>query len=40
MIVSSGFLGTMVSIALVVTIIAPLVLLILWIKDWMKGQLW
>jgi hypothetical protein len=40
MIVSSGFLSTMVTIALSVTIIAPIVLIILWIKDWKKGQLW
>ncbi len=40
MIVSSGFLGFMVSIALAVTVIAPVVLIILWIKDWIKGQLW
>ena len=40
MIVSSGFLSVMVTIALTVTIIAPIVLIILWIKDWKKGQLW
>ena len=40
MIVSSGFLGGMVSIALAITIIAPIVLIIFWIKDWIKGQLW
>jgi hypothetical protein len=40
MIVSSGFLGIMVSIALAVTIIAPIILIILWIKDWKEGQLW
>ena len=40
MIVSSGFLSVMVSIALTVTIIAPVVLIILWIKDCIKGQLW
>lgn len=40
MIVSSGFLAIMISIALAVTIIAPIVLIILWIKDWKEGQLW
>ncbi len=40
MIVSSGFLSIMVMMALTVTIIAPIVLIILWIKDWIKGQLW
>lgn len=40
MMVSSGFLSAMVTLALAVTIIAPIVLLILWIKEWVKGQLW
>ena len=40
MIASSEFLGIMVSIALVITVIAPVVLIILWIKDWLKGLLW
>jgi uncharacterized protein (DUF2062 family) len=40
MIVSSGFLSVMVSIALAVTIIAPILLIVLWISDWKKGQLW
>ena len=40
MIVSSGFLSTMVGIALAITVIAPVILVILWIRDWIKGQLW
>jgi hypothetical protein len=40
MIVSAGFLKIMVGIALVVTIAAPVILIILWIRDWKKGQLW
>lgn len=40
MIVSSGFLATMVIVGLAVTITAPVMLIILWIKDWKKGQLW
>lgn len=40
MIVSSGFLSVMVGIALSVTIAAPIILIVLWIKDWKKGQLW
>lgn len=40
MIVSAGFLGILVSIALAVTIIAPIILIVLWINDWKKGQLW
>ena len=40
MMVSVTFLTIMVTIALLVTMLAPLVLLIYWIKDWKKGQLW
>lgn len=40
MIVSSDFLSLLVSIALTITILAPIVLIILWIKDGIKGQLW
>jgi hypothetical protein len=40
MIISAGFLGIMVTIALAVTIIAPIILMVLWIKDWKEGQLW
>lgn len=40
MIVSSGFLAVVVTTGLVVTIMAPVLLLVLWIKDWKKGQLW
>jgi hypothetical protein len=40
MIVSSGFLSAMVSFALTVTIAALVILIVLWIKDWKKGQLW
>lgn len=40
MIVSAGFLGIMISVALVVTIFAPIILIILWFKDWKEGQLW
>ena len=40
MIVSSGFLSVMVGVALTVTIIAPVILIFLWIKDSIKGQLW
>lgn len=40
MMISSGTLAVIVSCALVVTLLAPLVLLGLWIKDWRKGQLW
>lgn len=40
MIVSAGFLSVVVTLALLVTIAAPIVLIVLWIKDWRKGQLW
>ena len=40
MIISAGLLTFIVSLALLVTIIAPIVLLVLWIKDWRKDQLW
>lgn len=40
MIASAVFLKVMVGIALVITIAAPVILIILWIRDWKKGQLW
>lgn len=40
MIISSGFLSVMVIVGLVVTIVAPVMLIVLWINDWKKGQLW
>jgi hypothetical protein len=40
MIVSSGFLSVMVMLALLITVAAPIVLIILWFMDWKKGQLW
>jgi len=40
MIVSSVFLKVIVMIGLVITIAAPVLLIVMWIKDWKKGQLW
>lgn len=40
MIISAGFLTAIVSMALLVTIISPIVLIYLWVHDWKKGQLW
>lgn len=40
MIVSTDFLGIMVSTALAITIAASIVIIILWLRDWRKGQLW
>jgi len=37
---TAGFLATMVTVALAVTTLAPLVLLVMLIRDWKKGQLW
>ena len=36
----AGFLTIMVLSALAVTAVAPLLLLIMLIRDWKKGQLW
>jgi hypothetical protein len=40
MIVSSLFLKIIVMIGLLITIAAPVLLIVMWIKDWKKGQLW
>lgn len=40
MTVSVGFLEVMVGTALAVTLLAPAVLVILWLRDWRKGRLW
>jgi|GEM_PF-1130154 len=40
MIASSLFLKIIVTLGLVITIAAPVLLIIMWIKDWKKGQLW
>lgn len=37
---SEGFLSTMVTGALALTIVAPITLIILLIVDWKKGRLW
>jgi hypothetical protein len=37
---SVALLSTIVSVALVVTAIAPLLLFVLWLLDLKKGQLW
>lgn len=38
--VSVGFLTGMVTIALAVTVLAPIILLLLWLRDWHNGRLW
>ena len=40
MILSAGAFSALVSIALIVTIAAPVLLFGLLIRDWTKGQLW
>lgn len=40
MIAGQAFLSLVVLIALVVTMAAPLILAILWMRDWKKRQLW
>lgn len=40
MTLSSEFLATVVSIALCITTVAPVVLTLIWIRDWKDGKLW
>ena len=40
MMASIGFLSVMVTLALVVTILTPVILLVLWTRDWLRKQLW
>ena len=40
MTISVTALGVLVSTATLITVLAPIVLMIFWIKDWLKGQLW
>ena len=40
MMASVGFLKIMVLVALGVTLLTPLILVGLWIKDWRRKQLW
>ncbi|MGW8309977.1 MAG: hypothetical protein ACWGNB_02830 [Thiogranum sp.] len=40
MTISVDALALLVSAATLVTVLAPLVLIILWLSDWIKGRLW
>lgn len=40
MIISTTALGWLVSMATLVTVAAPIVLMIFWIRDLLKGRLW
>ena len=38
--VSAGVLSVLITVALLVTAVAPIVLLTLFARDWMRGKLW
>lgn len=40
MTISVTSLALLVGIATLVTALAPLVMLFLWVRDWKRGQLW
>ncbi len=40
MIISSAALAILVTTALIITVLAPIILLVLFIKDRKQGQLW
>ena len=40
MMASLGFLEVMVLAGLSVTILTPFILLFIWIKDWVRNELW
>ena len=40
MIISATALSWLVGTATAVTVLAPVVLMIFWISDWIKGRLW
>ena len=40
MTISSTVLAVLVTIALIITTIAPIVLLTLFVRDWRRGKLW
>ncbi|ADE15313.1 hypothetical protein Nhal_2222 [Nitrosococcus halophilus Nc 4] len=40
MLISAEWLTGLVTAALIITSAAPLVLLVLLLRDWIKGQLW
>lgn len=37
---SVGLLSVLVTVATVFAALAPLVLAVMWVRDWKKGQLW
>jgi hypothetical protein len=40
MMISAAALAWLVGMATSITVLVPVVLVILWIRDWKKGQLW
>ena len=40
MTISATLLAVIVSVALLITIIAPVALVVFWIRDWRNGKLW
>lgn len=40
MTISVTALTWLVSVATAITVMAPLVLMMLWIREWLKGRLW
>lgn len=40
MTISVTALALLVSTATLITVLAPLVLMVLWINDWIRGRLW
>ena len=40
MIASVGFLSTIVTVALAITVVSPILLIVLLILDWTKGKQW
>jgi hypothetical protein len=40
MMASVNFLTVMVTLALGITMLAPVIFIVLWIKEWKEGRLW
>ncbi|MGD8783848.1 MAG: hypothetical protein PVF28_05450 [Thioalkalispiraceae bacterium] len=40
MIASVGFLSVIVLIAVAMTVVTPIILLLLWVKDWKSKEIW
>jgi hypothetical protein len=40
MTISADFLAVVITVALLITIIAPVALFLVWIRDWRNGKLW